>query len=100
MLLSNLLSAEEVATRMGLAVDAVQQAKGMPVTKAENTSLTVNAQAQDAHNELITIAEQLSTCFNQAMDNIQSTAKEFERIDSELGEDIRNGLQTSFGLSE
>lgn len=83
-----MLTAEEVATEMGLAVDEIDQAKGMSIAKAEKTTLTVNEQAQIGNDELITIATLLSTSFRGAMDNIHSAAKEFERTDMELAASI------------
>lgn len=97
---SSMQSAQDVATKMGQAGDAVQQVASMNVTKSGKTTLTVNEQAQKANDELVTIAELISTCFEEAIDNIHSVAKEFERTDVELDSSINELLEHTDGLDK
>lgn len=100
MIESNMQSAEEVATSMGQAGDAVQRVADMTTTKAEKTTLAVNERAQETNDELFIVAELLSTCFSEAIDNIHSVAKEFERTDVELDSSIHELLEHSAGLDK
>lgn len=92
-------SAQEVATKMGEASDALKQATSVPITKADKTTLTVNTKAQEANDEAIKLADLFLTHFQQTIENIQSVAKEFERTDEELEGAIK-GLVPHFGNSE
>lgn len=54
------------------------------ITKASRTTLSVNAQAQETNQQMLNLIRQFYGTFQQAVDNIHSAAKEFERMDNEL----------------
>lgn len=84
MIQSSTQAAQEVATNMGKAEDALHSVANMTITKAGKTTLTVNERAQETNNELFIVAESISTCFKEVTNNIHSVTKEFERTDVEL----------------
>ncbi|WP_106496545.1 TIGR04197 family type VII secretion effector [Lentibacillus sp. Marseille-P4043] len=73
----NFLTADQIATRMGNASDAIQQATDKTISKDERTTLTVNQKAQDINQQAKELAQQLT--FQQTIQNIQLVAEEFER---------------------
>ncbi|CAH2462753.1 MULTISPECIES: TIGR04197 family type VII secretion effector [Bacillus] len=81
---SNFQSAQQIATQMRAASDTIQSATNRPITKATRTTLSVNSKAQEANQQMLDFTKQFSTAFQQAVDNIHSVAKEFERMDYEL----------------
>ncbi len=100
MIQSSTQAAQEVATNMGKAEDAVHSVANMTITEAGKTTLTVNERAQEANNELLVVAELISTCFKEVTNNIHSVAKEFERTDVELDSSINDLLRYSGGLNK
>lgn len=86
MIQSNIQSAQQIATRMGSASDAIQTATGKPINKDERTTLVVNKEAQDINQQARQLAQLFHQAFQQTIQNIQSAAKEFERMDKELGD--------------
>ncbi|PEU06221.1 TIGR04197 family type VII secretion effector [Bacillus cereus] len=54
------------------------------ITKASRITLSVNAQAQKINQQMLDLTRKLCGNFQQAVDNIHSAAKEFERMDNEL----------------
>ncbi|HDR3344295.1 TPA: TIGR04197 family type VII secretion effector [Bacillus cereus] len=79
---SNFQSATQIATQMRAASDTIQSATNRSIKKATRTTLSDNSKAQEAN-------QQFSTAFQQAVDNIHSVAKEFERMDHELHNTFR-----------
>ncbi|MFL0490876.1 TIGR04197 family type VII secretion effector [Bacillus sp. AFS054943] len=86
---SNLQTATQIATKMGSASDRIQSATSRSITKATRTTLSVNFKAQEANQQMLDFTKQFSTAFQQAVDNIHSVAKEFERMDHELHNTFR-----------
>ncbi|EOQ34290.1 TIGR04197 family type VII secretion effector [Bacillus sp. AFS075960] len=86
---SNLQKATQIATKMGLASDRIQSATNRPITKATRTTLSVNFKSQEANQQVLDLTKQFSAAFQQAVDNIHSVAKEFERMDNELHNTFR-----------
>ncbi|MGG5783680.1 TIGR04197 family type VII secretion effector [Bacillus albus] len=86
---SNLQKATQIATKMGLASDRIQSATNRPITKATRTTLSVNFKSQEANQQVLDLTKQFSAAFQQAVDNIHSVAKEFERMDNELHNTVR-----------
>lgn len=86
MIQSNIHSAEQIATQMGRASDAIQKATSNTIRKAELTTLTVNKKAQDTNQQAMELAKLFNQAFQQTIQNIQSAAKEFEQMDKELGD--------------
>ncbi|WP_420489011.1 TIGR04197 family type VII secretion effector [Neobacillus vireti] len=84
MIQSNIQSAQQIATRMGSASDAIQRATGTPIKKDERTTLIVNMKAQEINQQAMQLAQLFNQSFQQTIQNIQSAAKEFERTDKEL----------------
>ncbi|MDG2794545.1 TIGR04197 family type VII secretion effector, partial [Vibrio parahaemolyticus] len=64
-------------------------ATNRPITKGTRTTLSVNSRAQEAKQQMLDFTKQFSTAFQQAVDNIHSVAKEFERMDHELHNTFR-----------
>ncbi|OJD43144.1 creatininase [Bacillus sp. 4048] len=83
---SNLQKATQIATKMGLASDRIQSATSRSITKATRTTLS---KAQEANQQVLDLTKQFSAAFQQAVDNIHSVAKEFERMDNELHNTFR-----------
>ncbi|MDA1600058.1 TIGR04197 family type VII secretion effector [Bacillus cereus] len=81
---SNLQTATQIATKMGLASDRLQSATSRSITKATRTTLSVNSKAQEANQQILDLTKQFSAAFQQAIDNIHSVANDFERMDNEL----------------
>ncbi|KMP34598.1 creatininase [Bacillus cereus] len=86
---SNLQKATQIATKMGLASDRIQSATNRPITKAKRTTLSVNFKSKEANQQVLDLTKQFSAAFQQAVDNIHSVAKEFERMDNELHNTFR-----------
>lgn len=80
----NFEAAEKIATRMGQASDSIQRATNKTISKAEKTTLTVNEQAQIAHEKAQHLTILYNEAFQKTIQNIQKVAKEFERTDQEL----------------
>jgi len=83
MIESSLNSAEEVATKMGQASDAIEEATQKTINRTERTTLTVNKRAQSANETSKDLTKEFQLVFQQTIDNIQHTAEEFERTDNE-----------------
>ncbi|PFL71905.1 TIGR04197 family type VII secretion effector [Bacillus cereus] len=81
---SNVQKAEQIATQMRSASDAIQNATGKSITRATRTTLTVNYKAQEANQQALELTRQFLAAFQQSIDNIQSVATEFERMDNDL----------------
>jgi len=81
---SNFQTAKQIATSMKSASDTIQSTTNLSITKASRTTLSVNAQAQKTNQQMLDLTRQFCGTFQQAVDNIHSAAKEFERMDNEL----------------
>lgn len=92
---SNFQTAEQIATQMGTASDTIQNAANKSITQASRTTLTINSQAQEVNQQAVQAANQFHTGFQQVINNIQSVAKEFERMDNELHKNFNNPLFTN-----
>ncbi|AKE16288.1 MULTISPECIES: TIGR04197 family type VII secretion effector [Bacillus] len=86
---SNFQSATQIATQMRAASDTIQSATNRSIKKVTRTTLSVNSKAQEANQQVLDLTKQFSTTFQQAVDNIHSVAKEFERMDHELHNTFR-----------
>ncbi|MEF7647846.1 MULTISPECIES: TIGR04197 family type VII secretion effector [Bacillus cereus group] len=86
---SNLQTATQIATKMESASDRIQSVTTRSITKATRTTLSVNFKAQEANQQMLDLTKQFSAAFQQAVDNIHSVAKEFERMDNELHNTFR-----------
>jgi type VII secretion effector (TIGR04197 family) len=95
MIISNLSSAEEIATEMGQASDATERATQRSINKADRTTLTVNHQAQSANELAKELTQSFNQVFLQTIRNIRLTAEDFERTDSELQNQFSTGLSSS-----
>jgi|SRR5690625_1416561 len=84
MIQSNLNNAEHIATIMGQASDAIERATQQTIITADKTTLLVNERAQAANLQTIELSQAFNQAFQQTIQNIQSTAEEFERTDSQL----------------
>lgn len=81
---SNFQTAEQIATQMGMASDAIQSATNKSITKSERTTLSVNYKAQEVNQQALDLIKQFYVAFQQGINNIHSVAQEFERMDNEL----------------
>ncbi|EPC8420800.1 TIGR04197 family type VII secretion effector [Bacillus wiedmannii] len=86
---SNFQSAQQIATQMRAASDTIQSATNRSIKKATRTTLSVNSKAQEMNHQFLDLTKQFSTGFQQAVDNIHSVAKEFERMDHKLHNTFR-----------
>ncbi|WP_404520143.1 TIGR04197 family type VII secretion effector [Bacillus sp. RC251] len=86
---SNLQTATQIATKMGLASDRIQSATSHSITKATRTTLSVNFKSQEANQQVLDLTKQFSAAFQRAVDNIHLVSNEFERIDNELHNTFR-----------
>ncbi|MEN1936106.1 TIGR04197 family type VII secretion effector [Paenibacillus sp. 102] len=86
---SNFQAAQQITTQMRNALDTIQSAKNKSIKKSTHTTLSVNSHAQEAHQQMLDLTKQFFAAFQQAVDNIHSVAKEFERMDNELHNTFR-----------
>ncbi|MEB8569931.1 TIGR04197 family type VII secretion effector [Bacillus cereus] len=86
---SNFQTATQIATQMRNASDTIQGATNRCIKKASRTTLSVNAQAQEANQQMLDLTRQFCGAFQQAIDNIHLVAKDFERMDNELQKTFR-----------
>ncbi|PEP48336.1 TIGR04197 family type VII secretion effector [Bacillus wiedmannii] len=86
---SNLQTATQIATKMGLASDRIQSATSHSIIKATRTTLSVNFKSQEANQQVLDLTKQFSAAFQRAVDNIHSVSNEFERMDNELHNTFR-----------
>ncbi|EEM05462.1 MULTISPECIES: TIGR04197 family type VII secretion effector [Bacillus] len=86
---SNFQAAQQIATQMRNASDTIQSATNKSIKKSKRTTLSVNPQAQEANQQMLDLTKQFSAAFQQAVANIHSVAKEFERMDNELHNTFR-----------
>ncbi|WP_257142573.1 TIGR04197 family type VII secretion effector [Bacillus cereus] len=73
-----------MATSMKNVSNTNQITTNRSITKASRITLSVNAQAQKINQQMLDLTRKLCGNFQQAVDNIHSAAKEFERMDNEL----------------
>ncbi|MCU5653493.1 TIGR04197 family type VII secretion effector [Bacillus mycoides] len=86
---SNFQTATQIATQMKNASDTIQGATNRSITKASPTTLSVNAQVQEANQQMLDLTRQFCGAFQQEIDNIHLVAKDFERMDNELQKTFR-----------
>ncbi|ENQ3108403.1 TIGR04197 family type VII secretion effector [Bacillus cereus] len=86
---SNFQTAEQIATQMGTASDAIQSATNKSITKAERTTLSINAKAQEANQQAFDLTKQFYSAFQQGVNDIHSVAQDFERMDNELQKNFK-----------
>lgn len=96
MFISSFANAKQIATKMQNASDAITNATSTTILKATNTTVTVNTKAQEANEEAIQLARLFNQSFQTTIQNIQSVASDFERLDEDLG----NGFAGPFFISE
>ncbi|PFZ25856.1 TIGR04197 family type VII secretion effector [Bacillus wiedmannii] len=83
-MMGNFQSDFQTATSMKNAADTIQSTTNRSITKASRTTLSVNAQAKETNQQMKDLTRRFCGTFLQAVDNIHSAAKEFERMDNEL----------------
>ncbi|AQY49781.1 hypothetical protein PWEIH_02207 [Listeria weihenstephanensis FSL R9-0317] len=88
---SNLGRANQVATSMGHATDAMRQSGSKQVQLANRTSVKVSHDAKQSSDKVKQLMMQLGKSFGRDVAHIRSVAQEFERVDREVG----NGLDFS-----
>lgn len=88
-------TAEDIANKMGYAADSIDRATSKIYMRATGTTLTVNGKAQDANEELIELAKEFNVAFKETIQQLNSVAKEFERTDLELHNNIDKLLPIS-----
>ncbi|SFC32313.1 type VII secretion effector, SACOL2603 family [Bacillus sp. 491mf] len=86
---SNFQTAEQIATQMGTASDTIQSATNKSITKAERTTLSINAKAQEANQQAFDLTKQFYSAFQQGVNDIHSVAQDFERMDNELQKNFK-----------
>lgn len=94
---SNILTAEQIATQMGTASDAIRRATHKSISKSVSTTLLINANAQEANQKALELTKGFYEAFQQGISKIHSVAQEFERMDKELQNNFINSplLQNS-----
>lgn len=100
MIQSSLKTAEDIATEMGNASDAIQTAVSKQIPHAEKTTLAVNAKAQEANQEAIKLVQLFNQSFQETIENIHIVAKEFERTDQQLDTAIKQLLPINEALRD
>lgn len=85
-------TAEEVATKMENAADALQSAMKKVVTKDEQSTVTVNDVAKDSSDQAVNICHDFHSEFLQSIQNIQSIVTEFKRVDQESSESMNTSV--------
>ncbi len=79
---SDLKEAQTYATAFHNVADSLLEQK--PVTHDTQTTLAGNTNAQDAFQQAITTAKEISTIVNDAGVHLHSVAKDFEAFDQEV----------------
>lgn len=90
MIQSNYESVEEIATKMEKASDSIRGATIKSISAAEKTTLNVNESSLDTNKKAINLMESFHEEFNRMIQDIQSTAAEFERTDNEISQSMDN----------
>lgn len=90
MIQSNYESVEEIATKMEKASDSIRGATIKSISVAEKTTLNVNESSRDTNKKAINLMESFHEEFNRMIQDIQSTAAEFERTDNEISQSMDN----------
>src|SRR5699024_5264213 len=85
-------SVEEIATKMEKASDSIRGATIKSISVAEKTTLNVNESSRDTNKKAINLMESFHEEFNRMIQDIQSTAAEFERTDNEISQSIDNQI--------
>src|SRR5699024_12287425 len=91
-------SVEEIATKMEKASDSIRGATIKSTSAAEKTTLNVNESSLDTNKKAISLMKSFHEEFNRMLENLQSTAVEFERTDNEIRQSMDN-LITSIDFS-
>src|SRR5699024_10663794 len=94
MIQSNYESVEEIATKMEKASDSIRGATIKSISAAEKTTLNVNESSLDTNKKAINLMEYFHDEFNRMIQDIQSTAAEFERTDNEISQSKENQIPT------
>ncbi|SDZ53148.1 type VII secretion effector, SACOL2603 family [Evansella caseinilytica] len=92
MILSNFQSAEKIATKMGQASDSIHRVTSNKFSTDDRTTLAVNSKAQEANRQALKLANLFNEAFQTTINNIQSTAEEFQRKDHEISIGINQSL--------
>lgn len=85
---SNFQTAEEIATKLHQGLDNGTQSLNNQVVTANQTTLSANEQAKLAHETSTTIYQQLFTAFQKDIENLKTVAKEFERMEETIKQEI------------
>ncbi|MGG0257449.1 TIGR04197 family type VII secretion effector [Bacillus toyonensis] len=86
---SNFEEAQRIAAQMREASNTIQSTTNHSITKATHTTLSVNAKAQEANQEVLDLTKHFSVVFQQAVNNIHFVANQFEGMDNELHNTFR-----------
>ncbi|MCR6111556.1 TIGR04197 family type VII secretion effector [Bacillus sp. A301a_S52] len=92
MILSNLQTAENTATKMGQASNSINRATSKKFSSDDMSTLEVNSKAQEANQQLLKLAKLFNDSFQITIQNIQATAEEFQRKDNEINLGITQSL--------
>lgn len=96
MLQVNFSSAEDIANKMGQASDSLGKASVQGIVKASKTTVTVNGESQDAHETLMNLSKDFHAALNKTIEQINTVAKEFDRTDTELNDNMNQLLQFNY----
>ncbi|MBC1457117.1 TIGR04197 family type VII secretion effector [Listeria newyorkensis] len=87
---SNIGSANKIATSMGHVGDRVSHASLKPIQKASQTTVRVNQEAAHSADQMKKMVTQFGQSFQKDIGHIRSVAREFDRVDREVGGDFSN----------
>lgn len=87
---SNIGSANKIATSMGHVGDRVRHASSEPIQKASRTTVRVNQDAAHSVDQMKKMVTQFGQSFQKDIGHIRSVAREFERVDRQVGRDFSN----------
>lgn len=87
---SNIGSANKIATSMGHVGDRVRYASSKPIQKASRTTVRVNQESAHSVDQMKNMVTQFGQSFQNDIAHIRSVAREFERVDREVGRGFSN----------
>src|SRR5699024_3868102 len=90
MIQSNYESVEEIATKMEKASDSIRGATIKSISATEPRTLNANDTSLYTNKKAINLMEYFHDEINRMIQDIQSTAAEFERTDNEISQSMDN----------
>ncbi len=82
---SNAATAGRIATEMKVASNSITSAMGYSISYANQTTLSINHEAQATNDEMKHLATSFNEAFLKTIENLQSVEEEFTKTDQTIG---------------